>query len=156
MLVVSDTSPVTSLLQIGHGDLLPRLFERVLIPPAVEAELLRFHTSLPGFLKAAAIRDAAAADALVARKLDRGEAEAIVLARECGADYLLIDEKRGRSAAIGLGVKVIGVLGMLLIAKKAGYIGSVAAMMDQLQFQAGFFISTRARLAILRAAGESP
>lgn len=82
MLVVSDTSPVTSLLQIGHGDLLPRLFERVLIPPAVEAELLRFHTSLPGFLKAAAIRDAAAADALVARKLDRGEAEAIVLARE--------------------------------------------------------------------------
>lgn len=34
MLVVSDKSPVTSLLQIGYGDLLPRLFERVLIPPA--------------------------------------------------------------------------------------------------------------------------
>ncbi len=46
MLVVSDTSPVTALLQIGQAGLLPTLFGRVLIPPAVKDELMRFHSSL--------------------------------------------------------------------------------------------------------------
>jgi predicted nucleic acid-binding protein len=55
MLVVSDTSPVTALLQIGKADLLPALFDRVLIPPAVLNELLRFHASLPDYLAALAI-----------------------------------------------------------------------------------------------------
>lgn len=43
MIVVSDTSPVTSLLQTGHAELLYVLFDEVYLPPAVQAELLRFH-----------------------------------------------------------------------------------------------------------------
>jgi predicted nucleic acid-binding protein len=48
MLVVSDTSPVTALLQVGCAGLLPSLFGQVLIPPAVEMELLRFHAGRIG------------------------------------------------------------------------------------------------------------
>lgn len=51
MIVVSDTSCISNLLSIGQETLLPRLFGEVLIPPAVEHELLRFHSVLPVFVK---------------------------------------------------------------------------------------------------------
>ena len=50
MIVVSDTSPITSLLQVGVENLLPDLFGQVIIPEAVRDELLKFHPSLPGWL----------------------------------------------------------------------------------------------------------
>ena len=51
MLVVSDTSPLTALLKIGRAGLLRQLFSEVLIPPAVESELLRNHPLLPAWLE---------------------------------------------------------------------------------------------------------
>ena len=153
MLIVSDTSAVTSLLQIGQCDLLKKLFGRVLLAPAVEAELLQFHSSIPEFLEIAAIRDNLAADAL-SKDLDRGEAESIVLAEEYGADYLLIDEKRGREAAYSRGIKVIGLLAVLLIAKRAGLISSVGDVIAELQVKAGFFVSKTIKQNVLIEAGE--
>jgi predicted nucleic acid-binding protein len=47
MIVVSDTSPITALLTVGSFDLLPKLFGEVVIPRAVESELLAEHVSLP-------------------------------------------------------------------------------------------------------------
>jgi len=79
MIVVSDTSPVTALLQIGQGSLLPALFDEVLIPPTVQAELLRFHQHLPDYLQLRSIQDEGRTTELC-QELDRGEAEAIVLA----------------------------------------------------------------------------
>ncbi|MEX1028175.1 MAG: hypothetical protein WD049_09250 [Candidatus Paceibacterota bacterium] len=79
MIVVSDTSPVTALLQVGRGSLLPTLFDEVLIPPAVQAELLRFHQVLPDYLQVRAVQNEQAVVGLC-QELDRGEAEAIVLA----------------------------------------------------------------------------
>ena len=38
-LVIADTGPVNYLILIGHIDLLPRMFERVVPPAAVQAEL---------------------------------------------------------------------------------------------------------------------
>jgi uncharacterized protein len=153
MLVISDTSPLTSLLQIGKADLLPALFDRVLIPPAVENELLRFHVSLPAYLSVRAVQDRQAAEDL-GRELDEGEAEAIVLAEESGADYLLIDEQRGRSLAEARGLKVVGLLGVLLMAKKAGHVPAVGEVIAELESQAGFFVSGAVKQIILAAAGE--
>jgi len=154
MLVVSDTSPVTSLLQIGQAGILPTLFGRVLIPSAVETELSRFHPSLPDFLDVQAIQDRQAAEVLC-RQLDMGEAEAIVLAEESHAEYLLMDEKQGRTIAEARGLKVIGLLGVLLMAKNAGLVPAVGRLITDLESRAGFFVSERVKRLFLTAAGES-
>jgi len=51
MIVVSDTSAITSLVQIGREQILKFLFDRVLIPPAVRDELMAFHKILPEFIE---------------------------------------------------------------------------------------------------------
>ena len=75
MIVVSDSSVITSLIQVGHYELLRQLNGAVLIPRAVQVADLEV-------------------------ELDLGEAEAIVLAKETNADLLLIDEKLGRQVAL--------------------------------------------------------
>jgi uncharacterized protein len=57
MIVVSDTSPITSLITIQRINLLRELFDTVLIPPAVERELLAFHNRLPEFIRVEASLD---------------------------------------------------------------------------------------------------
>jgi predicted nucleic acid-binding protein len=155
MLVVSDTSPVTALLQVGQEGLLPALFGQVLIPPVVRNELLRYHSVLPDYLEVRAIQNQQAL-ATLSTILDLGEAEAIVLAEESQAHYLLMDEKRGRSAAQSRGLTVIGLLGVLLLAKKTGHLNSVRQLMDDLQSKAGFFVSDLLKYVTLKAAGEEP
>jgi hypothetical protein len=153
MLVVSDTSPITALLQIGQAGILSSLFGRVLIPPAVEDELLRFHHSLPDYLEIQTIQDQREADSLC-RDLDRGEAEAIILAEESHAEFLLMDENYGRAIAEARALNVIGLLGMLLMAKKAGLVPAVGQLVTELESQAGFFVSERVKRLVLTAAGE--
>ncbi len=72
--------------------------------------------------------------------LDRGESEAIVLSLTLQAHYLLMDEKLGRQVAKAAGVKVIGRIGVLLLAKKKGLLSSVTEQMDALR-TIGFWIS---------------
>ena len=92
MIVVSDTSPLTALLSVREADLLPTLFGEVIIPEAVRDELLRCHSNLPHWLRVEAVSNAAESVQL-GRAVDRGEAEAIELAKELRADRLLIDER---------------------------------------------------------------
>lgn len=122
MIVVSDTSPIYYLVQIGHVDLLPELYGDVLIPPAVLDELGHpgapshaWTRCLPPWIRVVAPR---VVDPSL--KLDRGEREAISLALEVQADRLLIDEKLGRKAAQDRGLRVAGTLGVLLDAATAG------------------------------------
>ena len=103
--VVADTSPVNYLILIDRIGLLPLLFDLVVIPQAVYAELTRpitpapvrnWISSPPEWLE---IRSASGEDAELVQ-LDPGEREANVLAQEIGASELIIDEKVGRRAAI--------------------------------------------------------
>ena len=89
-------------------------------------------------------------------RFNPGEAEAIVLAEESHAEYLLIDEKQGRSLAESRGLKVVGLLGVLLIAKRAKLIPSLRLLLSALESHAGFFVSDDVRQTILNAAGEGP
>lgn len=91
MIVVSDTSPITSLLKINRIDLLRQLFETVLIPPAVERELLMFHQELPRFIHMESALDSTTL-ARLRPLLDEGEAEAIALAKRRRPDWLLMDD----------------------------------------------------------------
>jgi uncharacterized protein len=83
----------------------------------VLAELQGSFTSLPLFLQIRTVQNVAEV-AIFTQFVDAGEAEAIQLAKELRADRLLIDDFKGRQLAAREGVKVIGVLGILLLAKE--------------------------------------
>ena len=153
MIVVSDTSPLTALITIGGQELLPRLFSEVVIPIGVRDELLRAHSVLPDWLRVEAVGDSEEAARLMI-DLDRGEAEAIELAKELHADRLLIDERKGRRVAVREGVPVIGLLGVLLLAKRRGLIVSARALLGRLELEAGIYLTADLKEEALRSVGE--
>lgn len=153
MIVVRDTSALTSLLQIGRVELLAQVYSEVFIPEAVRNELLREHLAIPESVRCQPVADPAEVRRLL-QELDAGEAEAIVLAKELKADDLLMDETLGRRIAIREGVHVIGLLGVLLEAKGLGLILSVRHVTEELEQKARFRVSNSVKEIIFRAAGE--
>ena len=87
-------------------------------------------------------------------ELDPGESEAIALAIELNTQNLLMDEKDGRAVAVRYHLKPIGILGILLEAKKTGLIESVQTCMNDLRTVAGFFIAEALYRQVLYLAGE--
>lgn len=121
MIVVSDTSPINYLVLIEFGDLLPKLFDRILIPEAVQRELQadgtpeqvrQFIAATPDWLE---VRSAPEIPATLLH-LDSGEREAIALALAVGAESVLVDERKGRHAAGEHGLRAYGTLGVVGIA----------------------------------------
>lgn len=153
MIVVSDTSPITALITIQHIHLLCQLYGEVKIPPAVAEELFAYHTELPSFIQTVPVGDIPLLTELKLH-LDPGEAEAIVLAKEIHADLLLIDESLGREAARHEHLPVIGLMGVLLIAKKKGLVSLLAEIIERLESEAGFYLSRPVKERVLAAAGE--
>ena len=154
MIVVSDTSCISNLLSIGREELLPRLFGEVLIPPAVLSELLRFHVRVPDFVRCVAPAEMGKMASL-SQELDLGEAEAICLALELKADRLLIDEAPGRAAALREGIPIIGLVGVLVTAKRTGLVGAISPILQQLEEDAGFYLSASLKENVLLAVGEA-
>jgi predicted nucleic acid-binding protein len=153
MIVVSDTSVITSLIQVGRAVLLQQLYGQVLIPAAVHAELIRTHPQTPSFLEVRSAADRARVTQLEA-ELDLGEAEAIVLAKETNADLLLIDEKLGRQIALREGLRITGLIGLAVDAKHRRMIASVRELVAQLEMEAGFRVSESVKAEAFRLAGE--
>lgn len=153
MIVVSDTSPLTALLTVGEAEILPKLFHEVVIPPAVRGELLRSHPRLPDWLRVATVKDTAQT-AKYSQIVDAGEAEAIELARELRADQLLIDERKGRKLAVQEGVPVIGLLGVVLLARRKALIPSARTLLQRLENEAGMYLSEDIRKQALKTLGE--
>jgi predicted nucleic acid-binding protein len=140
MTVVSNTSPLRYLVAAGQADLLAKLFGTILIPAAVEREILDPHAPLsvqrwmaqrPPWLEVREVQTAP--DAELTGQLDPGEAEAIQLAQELRADALIMDERRGRRVAAGRGITVIGVLGMLRESYRRGFIDNPIALAAHLR-----------------------
>lgn len=150
MIVISDTSVITNLAAIDQLQLLPQLYSQVSIPEAVYRELAEISPPVPGALE---VQDALWLEvrqvtnrAIVERlqnevRLDFGESEAIALALEVGADLLLIDERRGRAEADRLGVRITGLLGLLVEAKRKSLIVAVKPLMDALIVTSTFRVS---------------
>ena len=83
--------------------------------------------------------------------LDQGESEAITLAIDLKADRILLDERDGRKIAKSLGLKVTGVLGILLRANQEGELASLPDAIDALIETAGFRISPELLAKVLAA-----
>lgn len=152
MIVVSDTSPLTALVKIGRAELLAELFGRVIIPPAVEMELLREHRELPEWLEVQAPSMIPAE--IAAAHLDAGETQALALALELRADTVLMDERLGRRIARSVGLIPTGVLGCLLFAKREGLLIAVAPLIADLKLRGGCWFEDALVAALLAAAGE--
>ena len=161
MIVVADTSVLINLCRIGQGGLFKSLFHEVMIPPEVAAEFARLASAVPrfnGLVLPDGIRQQRPSALLpvvrAASGLDAGEAAALSLAVEIHADAILVDERRGHEVAIQLGLQTIGILGILLRAKKVGVLQMIKPVMDSLQQDAGFWLSESLREKVLRLAGE--
>lgn len=87
--------------------------------------------------------------------LDSGEAEAIALAIELKADYLLMDEIKGRQIAENFGIKVTGILGVLIKAKEEGLIAEVKPYLQKLVNEAGFWLNPKLIEKILEIVKEN-
>lgn len=161
MIVVSDTSPVSNLIQIGQLEILQKIFYKVLIPPSVDKEIKKledFSIDLTSYKTAEWIEIVMplATDKVLtfSEKLDEGESEAIVIALEQNADYLLIDERLGTKMALAEGLTTLGLIGVLLKAKSMGFIEKVGPVLGELELKAGFWIGAKLKQRILKDAGE--
>jgi predicted nucleic acid-binding protein len=157
MLAVSKTSPLRYLIAVNQSELLARLFGEVLVPPAVAAELAdpaaphavrRWITNPPAWLRVHMLKSAP--DAALSAVLDPGEREAIQLARELSADFLIMDEREGREIVRQRGLPLVGALGIWGLSYQRGLLDDPLQALDQIR-QHGFRISDElaARFRIL-------
>jgi len=145
--VVSDSTCLIGLERVGKLDILPALFEPIMIPPEIEHEF----GSKFSWLRTENIINASLVAALKLA-IDAGEAEAIALASEKGC-LLISDDKQARAAAKNLGVKVSGTIGVLVRAKQNGVISAIKPILDELDLN-NFFISRALREEALKLIGE--
>lgn len=144
MIIVSDTTPLMTLLKCNQLTLLNKMYGTVLIPPAVYSELTE--NSLyaeeaeiiknASFLEVRKITNPERVQFLLnSTGLDLGETEAIVLAENTKADLLLMDEVMGRMIAKQMGFTIAGAIGILIAARTEGLISSeeVKAIVNKLR-----------------------
>lgn len=127
MIVVADTSPINYLLLIGHVDLLPRLYGRVVVPTSVALELS--DADAPAVVKAWIENKPDWIDVSEANThnhlldfLDRGERDGIALAQALHADVILLDDLEARREAQIRKLYVTGTLGVLRDSAENGWI----------------------------------
>ena len=144
MIVIADATPLNYLILIDQAELLPRLFDRILIPPAVFEELQhqetpdvvrRWIAGPPSWLQVQALRSVL--DPALGF-LDAGEREAIALAEELQADQLLLDDADARREAARRNLPFIGTLGVLREAARRELL-DLRVVLVQLQ-ETSFFV----------------
>lgn len=161
MIVVFDTTPLIGLASIGRLDILQELFGEVYILQAVYDETVT-HGHTEGSAKqdvddadwihVAQVQDRLAVNILL-DEMDLGEVETIVLAGEMEADWVLMDEKKGRRKLSQLDIPKIGTIGVLLKAKQVGLISNLKHEIEGLQ-KIGFSISQMVVDEVLKIAQE--
>jgi predicted nucleic acid-binding protein len=130
--VVSDTSPLHYLVECAAIEVLPVLFQEILIPPTVHRELQ--HPSTPPRVRAWAqflpawVKVQAPAVLDDSLNVDEGEKEAICLAREVKAVAILMDDRKGRAEAVRCGLRVAGTIGLLEAAAGRGLLDFVVSI----------------------------
>lgn len=136
--VVSNTTPIISLLKIDKLHILKNLYGEIVIPEEVFNEIeagknKEFYTDLSKieWIKIEKVYDKKALSYFL--DLDKGEAEAIVLASEKNADLIILDESLGRFHAKHAGLKVTGTIGILLKAKQLNYITQLKPLLLELR-----------------------
>ncbi len=158
MIIISDTSPITNLIQLDKLDLLKRLFSTIIIPNEVYEELVvyenqRIIMDSVDWITVISVSDTEKVE-LLKQELDAGEAEAIVLAKELNCNFLLIDERKGREIAQSQNIRITGLLGILIQAKRRGFIPLLRPLLERLVNEIGFRVNRNLFEHILREVNE--
>ena len=157
--VICNTSPLQYLHQLKLLHLLPALAGTVIIPLAVAEELVagqRLGIDVPEVekLEWLTIRQPMSAVVLpLVTDLGPGESHVLALALEMPGAVVIVDDSLARRTAEALHIPLTGTLGVLLAAKRAGLIGEIAPLLDNLQ-NLRFWVSPVTRTAVLKLAGE--
>ena len=125
-MIVSDSTTLIILFDLERLELLSNLFDEIYIPSSVYREItVKKEIELPEYIQVKEVEESA--DLKLLRKLlDEGESEAIVLAKNMGLG-IIIDEKKGRKIAVNYGLKIIGLLGIVYLNIKKGYMSKDGA-----------------------------
>lgn len=158
MILVADASALIALAACNSLPLLDAIFGAVYVPEAVYREVAtadkpyaeRLRAYLQEKVHTVNMQNYVYLDAFS----DAGETAAMVLYKELQADYLLIDDKRGRKVAAINQIKTIGTLGVLLQAKRAGKVLYIAPLLSQIE-ASPVFISKALVKTVLELAGEA-
>lgn len=158
MIVVADTSPLHYLVLVGEVKVLPRLFERVVIPREVFEELT--HSGAPSTVREWAIaaphwlehRSLYLSSADPIPELDPGEEAVIRLAQEQGPSLLLMDDIKGRREAARRGIRTTGTLGVLQAASRSGLL-SLREVLPRL-LQTNFYVASDLVDALVEDEGQ--
>lgn len=161
MIIVSNTTPLIAFSSLQKFDLLHELFDKIYIAQAVyheatvakkEKDNLSYEIAQANWIYPIKIKDTLAVEVLL-DELDLGESETIVLAKEINADWVLMDEKKGRRKLIQLGLQKIGTLGLLLKAKEIGLLSEIRPDIEKLN-NTGFNLSDKVINSVLQQANE--
>jgi len=98
------------------------------------------------------VKDRTAVNLLVS-EFGQGESEVLILGNELKADWLILDDARARAAAISAGYRIIGLAGILLLAKQRNLIEDIKPLFDEL-VDKNFRLSDKIMQTILEKAGE--
>ena len=148
-IIVSDTSSLIALINIGELELLKRVYDAVVITPEIAEE---YGIETPDWIRIEAVKDEQKLK-LLNLELDRGEASGIALAMENDDSLLIIDEKKGRGIAKKLGIKISGILGVMIRAKETGAIDRMNPLIEKLE-RVDFRMSASLKTQILRRVRE--
>jgi predicted nucleic acid-binding protein len=128
-IIISDTSCLIGLTNIGLLEILRQLYETVHITPEVAKE---YGESLPDWICITAVSDIRKI-AVYHRFIDLGESSAIALATEIEGALLIVDDLSARQFAMSLGLEITGPLGVLLRAYKKGIITDIHTVIAKLR-----------------------
>ncbi len=161
MTVVCNSSPLIAFQSIDGLHILKQLFGTILIPEAVYAEVFSKQKAcvsrdvVPNFITVKTVSDRNLVKTLE-MQLDRGESEAVVLAIETGVNSVLIDDKPARQVADRLGLKVVGVVGILILAKQKRIIPEVRPLITEMMEKINFRIDKSLLNKVLNIVNEMP
>lgn len=158
--IIADAGPIIALCKIKQLDLLFKLFQPCLITQSVYDEVVIGSDSASDCIKIVVeskqitVKPSNPITSELLKTLDNGEATSISLALEIKESALLIDEAKGRQIAQHLGISIIGVVGLLILAKKKNLITQVIPLLVDIRDN-GYWLSDNLLDDVSRITGET-
>jgi predicted nucleic acid-binding protein len=127
--VISNTSCLSALYDIGRLELLEKRYGKIIITPEVAGE---YGEELPDWISIVKVKDVSKT-LLIAQSLDIGEASTIALAYEFDDPLVILDDGKARKYANNINLKMTGTLGFLIKAYETGLMKNFSEVIADLK-----------------------